>query len=317
MLRISLIFVLLLGTLASSIESGEDGLLTINSIKKINDNYRRIKIHNDDPESTYSTRLNEFAPLSYDEYVNTYLSKTLNETKPGENMDSLPPTMQNDYNSIPDSFDWRAYGLVTRVRHQGSCGTCWSFTNVGAVETLHANKYGKLVELSEQDLNDCLVSGAYKNWGCKGGYPSNGFYYVLTKGLVAESAVPYAAKDLACRQNLNTKRYKIRGYKNIPYGDENSIKTAVYMYGPVTVAIDASEWGFAYYSHGVYVSKTCKPNYNNHAVLVVGYGKENGVDYWIIKNSWGRNWGENGYMKMARNRNNMCGIASMASYAYM
>ena len=166
-------------------------------------------------------------------------------------------------------------------------------------------------------MNDCLKSGQYRNWGCNGGYPSNGFYYAYSKGLVEESVVPYRVHDGLCNKNLHTKRYKITGYANIPYGDEEAIKVAVATYGPVTIAIDASEWGFAYYSHGIYSSYKCQKNLHNHAVLIVGYGSENGIDYWIIKNSWGPSWGLNGYMKLARNKNNMCGVASLASYAYM
>ena len=145
--------------------------------------------------------------------------------------------------------------------------------------------------MSEQDLNDCLTTGSYKNWGCNGGYPSNAFHYAVTKGLAPLNQAPYQARDGYCNNHI-MKRYKVTGYRNIPYGDENAIKDAVAKYGPVTVAIDASEWGFAYYSSGIYISKTCNPNSNNHAVLVVGYGSENGVDYWIIKNSWGPSWGE-------------------------
>ncbi len=157
---------------------------------------------------------------------------------------------------------------------------------------MFANKNGKLVEFSVQDLNDCLKTGPYRNWGCKGGYPSNAFYYATTKGLIPTPYAPYKAVDGYCNPNANALRYKVTGYRNIKYGDEEEIKNAVAKYGPVTVAIDASEWGFAYYSSGIYVSTTCNPNNNNHAVLIVGYGSERGIDYWIIKNSWGSSWGE-------------------------
>ena len=147
-----------------------------------------------------------------------------------------------------------------------------------------------MIELSEQDLVDCLKSGTYANWGCQGGWPSNGFYYAYSKGLLPSSSAPYLGYESNCG-NQNAKRYKITGYANIPYGDEQALKNAVATYGPVAVAIDASEWGFTYYSSGIYTSRTCSPSNNNHAVLVVGYGRENGQDYWIIKNSWGQSWG--------------------------
>ncbi len=147
-----------------------------------------------------------------------------------------------------------------------------------------------MIELSEQNLIDCLTTGPYKNWACDGGFPSNGFYYAYTTGYIAARDAPYLGRQSYC-SNQNSKHYKITGYDNIPYGDEEALKNAVATYGPVTVAIDASEWGFTYYSNGIYQSSTCNPNSNNHAVLVVGYGRENGIDYWIIKNSWGTSWG--------------------------
>jgi len=298
------------------VDDAEDDI----SIENFKENLRKSQEHNEmmhHKNETYETSLNEFAMLSHEEFIRHYLNDKLNETRPNSTAEDVPPTTQNDFKRIPDKFDWRSFGLVTSVKSQGSCGTCWSFTNVGAVETIYANKYGKLIELSNQDLNDCLKSGQYKNWGCNGGYPSNGFYYAYSKGLVEESVVPYRVRDGLCNKNLHTKRFKITGYANIPYGDEEAIKVAVATYGPVTIAIDASEWGFAYYSHGIYSSYKCQKDLHNHAVLIVGYGSENGIDYWIIKNSWGPSWGVNGYMKLARNKNNMCGVASMASYAYM
>ena len=271
-----------------------DGLLSDSLLHKFKENYLKVETHNKRQEEiTFETNLNEFSGLSHDEFMAKFLSKDLNQSAivdlPG---DQLEPTMQNDYTQLPNRFDWRDYGMVTPVRHQGSCGTCWSFTNTGAVETLYANKYGQLVELSEQEINDCLRTGSFKNWGCNGGWPHNGFYYAMNTGLVAERDSPYLQKDAYCPSNRNMKRYKIRGYSKISYGDEQEMKRVVATYGPIAVAIDASDWGFAYYSKGVYTSRTCKKNVHNHAVLVVGYGTENGLDYWLIKNSWGTNWGE-------------------------
>ena len=113
------------------------------------------------------------------------------------------------------------------------------------------------------------------------------------------------------------KRYKIKGYSTIPYGDEDTLKRVVATHGPVTIAIDASDWGFSHYSNGIYASDKCRKDLSNHAALIVGYGREDNQDYWIVKNSWGEEWGLNGYIKMARNRDNMCGIASVAVYAFL
>lgn len=316
-----LLIVALTGSLVSTITTSplNDDLMSDSTIEKFKENYLKVETFNKKSAESlhFSTRLNEFAGMSHSEFISKYLNKNLNESLIGDMPgDQLEPTMQNDYKQIPSRYDWRDYGLVTPVKHQGSCGTCWSFANAGAVETLHGNKFGQLVELSKQELNDCLWTGAYRNWGCNGGWPANGFWYAMNTGLVAESVVPYKSKDLYCPTQLVTKRYKIRGYAKIPYGDENAIKTAVATYGPVAVALDASDWGFAYYSSGVYSSTTCQKNVFNHAVLIVGYGTEGGLDYWVIKNSWGTRWGQRGFMKLARGKN-MCGVASLASYAYL
>jgi cathepsin L len=119
-------------------------------------------------------------------------------------------------------------------------------------------------------------------------------------------------------QTNNLKRYKVKGYQTVAHGDEEALKRAVATYGPVTIAFDASDWSFAHYRCGVYASKTCQKNVTNHAALIVGYGtSEDGVDYWIIKNSWGEKWGIDGYIYLARNQNNMCGVASVAVYAFL
>ena len=119
-------------------------------------------------------------------------------------------------------------------------------------------------------------------------------------------------------QTNNLKRYKVKGYQTIAVGDVEALKRAVATYGPVTIAFDASDWSFAHYSTGVYLSNTCQKNVSNHAALIVGYGTtEDNQDYWIIKNSWGQKWGINGYMHLARNQNNMCGVASVAVYAFL
>merc|ERR1712109_371081 len=185
---------------------------------------------------------------------------------------------------LPKSVDWRTQGAVTPVKNQGQCGSCWSFSATGALEGQHFRKTGKLVSLSEQNLIDC--STRYGNHGCNGGLMDFAFKYIKENGGIdTEESYPYEGMDDTCRYHRED-----RG------------------------AIDASQSSFQFYSEGVYDEPNCSPMNLDHGVLAVGYGVEEGQDYWLVKNSWGIQWGDEGYIKMARNKDNQCGVASAASY---
>lgn len=217
---------------------------------------------------------------------------------------------------VPDSVDWRADGAVTDVKDQASCGSCWSFSATGALEGQHFRKTGALVSLSEQNLVDC--SSSYGNAGCNGGVIDYAFQYIKDNGGIdTEASYPYNAVDAACRFNKANIGATDKGFVDIPHGDENALKIALATIGPIAVAIDASHQTFHQYSSGIYYEPKCRASarHLDHAVLAVGYGTdENGDDYYIVKNSWGTTWGDGGYIKMARNKNNNCGIATSASY---
>uniref|UniRef100_A0A8C9V0K8 Cathepsin S, ortholog 1 n=1 Tax=Scleropages formosus TaxID=113540 RepID=A0A8C9V0K8_SCLFO len=203
--------------------------------------------------------------------------------------------------TLPNSVDWRTKGLVSPVGDQGSCGSCWAFATVGTLEGQMARKTGRMIPLSPQNLMDCSTS--YGNHGCNGGHMRNALNYVMkNKGIDSDKFYPYKAKVTG---HCST-------YRVLPWGDEKALQNIVATVGPVSVAIDATH-SLIRYRKGIYHDPRCTQT-ANHAVLVVGYGTHRGQDYWLVKNSWGTGWGENGYVRMARNKKNLCGIANQAIY---
>ncbi|XP_069172629.1 digestive cysteine proteinase 1-like isoform X2 [Procambarus clarkii] len=183
----------------------------------------------------------------------------------------------------------------------------------GALEGRHFRKTGKLVSLSEQQLVDCS-GGTYKNLGCRGGLMTYAFNYIKATGADSGASYPYVAVQGTCKFSVKNIAATLTGYVSVTSKSESALKTAAGTIGPISVAIDASHSSFQFYKSGVYYEPACSSTSLNHGVLVVGYGTSPAGDYWIVKNSWGPGWGEAGYIKMARNKNNNCGIATLASY---
>ncbi|XP_061764569.1 cathepsin K-like isoform X2 [Nerophis ophidion] len=197
----------------------------------------------------------------------------------------------------------------------GSCGSCWAFSAVGALEGQLKKTTGVLKSLSPQNLVDCSFD--YGNHGCHGGFMANAFKYVnQNQGIDSDKTYPYVAKPGECRYKPQDRAANCSGYVFVPKGNEKALKMAVATIGPVSVAVDASRPKFHFYRHGVYQDIMCSHKVN-HGVLAVGYGKEKGSDYWLVKNSWGLRFGDEGYIKMARNKNNQCGIALYACFPVM
>ncbi|XP_053331129.1 cathepsin S-like [Spea bombifrons] len=212
---------------------------------------------------------------------------------------------------VPESMDWRNQNCVTNVKDQGSCACSWAFSGVGALECQMKQRKSKLASLSAQNLLDC--SHDYGNNGCKGGFLVATYRYMKENGIELDSTYPFEGKDGICRYNPTSKAIGITSFKQLPYANEEALKVVVGTEGPVSVAIDASRRSFYMYKAGVYYDPQCSNTETNHAMLVIGYGADNGVEYWLVKNSWGTNFGEGGYIKIARNHYNHCGIANYGS----
>ncbi|VDN07214.1 unnamed protein product [Thelazia callipaeda] len=286
------------------------------NVKKINDHNKRYKAG----LTTYQKAINKFTNWLPEE-----LSR-LNGDRSGnlkyfyvESVDNV--TFNTVHKPLPPHIDWRKFGAVTPVKDQGYCGSCWAFSATGALEAQHFMKTGVLIQLSEQNLMDC--SYEYGNEGCDGGLAIFAYDYVQNNnGIDTEDKYPYEGIDGQCRYNVENRGTTCLTSAVLTRYNEVQLQADIVDKGPIAVSIDASY--ISDYDTGIFESSECS-TFPNHAVLVVGYGSEEVVkkdkkvkkDYWIIKNSWGRNWGENGYLRLARNENNMCGVVTRPNVPYI
>ncbi|XP_074603655.1 digestive cysteine proteinase 3-like isoform X2 [Brevipalpus obovatus] len=212
---------------------------------------------------------------------------------------------------VAASMDWRKVGIINKPVDQKECGACWAFSAVTAIEAQLAISRGKLYRLSAQQLLDC--SG--NNMGCEGGLMTTAFTDLIgTEGLVEDSSYPYAGDQGMCRASkMKPKFGHVLGFGIVESVNETALKYAVHQKGPITVGIDSKSPYFRYYWKGIYDDVFCSNNLN-HAITIVGYGTdEMEGDYWIIKNSWGTDWGEDGYARIKRGKN-LCGMSLIPSY---
>lgn len=267
---------------------------------------KMVQEHNNNETKPYTLALNRFAAMTHEEFHNAYLmpQSGCSATKNGWLFDK-----SND-KSLPYEVDWRKKNVLSKVKNQGKCGSCWTFSTTGAIEAHLAIYRKQRLLLSEQQLVDC--AGDFDTHGCQGGLPSHAFEYIkYNGGIETETEYPYKAKNMKCKFDKNVETLGlVKDSLNITSGDEESLAAALAHKGPVSIAFHVAS-DFRLYHKGVYTNSNCPDTAKdvNHAVLAVGYGTdENEIPYFIVKNSWGPQWGINGYFKIEKGKN-MCGLS--------
>ena len=278
-------------------------LENLHFVEKVNSNNNQYKLgitkFSDLTSQEFSHFFNERLTLPFGSPCNSFVSSTSN---------------------LPDEIDWRSKNAVTDVKDQGQCGSCWSFSTTGAVEGAWAVSKGKLVSLSEQELVDCAGGRPYGNHGCNGGLMDGAFQYIIdNNGICSEDEYPYVSGETKSSGDCNKDCSPVATLSScvdVTPNNQLHLKESVSM-NPVSVAIQADSRVFQLYKEGVITSDACGTQLD-HGVLVVGYGSEDNVDYWLVKNSWSESWGDHGYVKIERsdstNDPGICGIAMQPSY---
>jgi len=260
-------------------------------------NYIKIQQYNQQNNGV-TLGLNQFADLTSEEFTDLYLGYIPHQRN-GQ-------VANFHLDTLPANVDWRTKGAVTPVKNQLACGSCWAFSAVGALEGLYFINHGELVSFAEQNFVDCVT----KDHGCNGGWMSHAFEYAAENGVERSADYPYVARTQKCAFD-SSKAVKVNsGYANVTAKSATALKTAL-VANPVSVAIQANQVVFQLYKSGV-ISSGCGDSLN-HGVLAVGYDTFNGVEAFIVKNSWGNLWGNGGYVYIGtdegqNNGNGVCGI---------
>merc|ERR1719348_2968794 len=274
-----------------------------------------VKIEKHNALGTWKMGVNEFSDLTQAEFeaqmTGGYKRMPQSGAAPASTFKA------KSRSELPDSVDWRDQGAVSEVKNQGQCGSCWAFCTTEQIESYAAIATGNLPELSSQQVTSCtpntLQCGG--TGGCYGSIPQLGYTYLQLFGHVADKDYPYTSGHTGSTGKCNydveatPPRVGLTGYDTMS-NDQDAVMHHLATVGPLAVAVDATHFGR--YSHGVFTG--CDFNANialNHAVVMVGYGSDPvDGDYWIVRNSWGASWGENGYIRLQRQATAQCGVNS-------
>ncbi|XP_023178971.1 putative cysteine proteinase CG12163 isoform X1 [Drosophila hydei] len=280
-------------------------------------NLRTIQELNDNEQGSAKYGITEFADMTSTEYTQRAGLWQRSEDKPTGGAAAVVPPYPSA--ELPKEFDWRQKNAVTQVKNQGSCGSCWAFSVTGNIEGLYAIKTGELQEFSEQELLDCDSTDS----ACNGGLMDNAYKAIKDiGGLEYESEYPYLAKKKQCHFNKTLSHVQVAGFVDLPKGNETAMQEWLLANGPISIGLNANAMQF--YRGGVSHpwGPLCSKKNLDHGVLIVGYGVSDypnfhkTLPYWIVKNSWGPRWGEQGYYRVYRG-DNTCGVSEMATSAVL
>jgi len=266
-------------------------------------NVKAIAAHNADPSNGYHKGINQFTDLTSNEFRQRFLA---NKKHPRVFSNEQAPEFHIQLGDLPTSLDWREKGIITPVKNQASCGSCWAFASTESVESHAALGSGKApVILAPQQLVNCAKNSQHcgGTGGCEGSIPELAFQYVVEAGGMAlESQIPYKGRDMACTYSNATMPAAVTmtGYIKLPENNYTAVMNALATIGPLAINVEADTWSS--YSGGIMPASGCNQISTDidHVVQLVGYGSEGGKDYWLVRNSWGPSWGEKGYIRLLR-----------------
>jgi len=258
------------------------------------------------------------AGLSWKMAVNKFTDMTSEEMKAFKGYNKAGAIHQRDsmnfpsnvklMNDLPASVDWRTKNVISPVKNQGGCGSCWAFSATESLESRVALDAGKLLTLSAQQIVSCTQNPdeCGGTGGCSGATPELAFGYVQGAGITSEDNYPYEGVTGTCPTTLPTVVAGIKGFKQVATNSYEDLMNSVAGIGPISISVDAGSWGG--YGGGIFDGCDQSSPDLDHAVQLVGYGTEGGQDYWLVRNSWGEGWGENGYIRLKRTATPRCGM---------